>query len=227
MNGMYLYEAMGHIRPAYVDEAEKQSFAKPAWRRMLPVAACLAVMVGLSLGALHLAELELPSLTQVWEAAAPGQTAQPELPDHARLGLAVLGVLVLGVVLLTTPKLRRFRSGVLKFLGTLGLQVLFVVICVVGRSSGVLFGDSFDALYPLLLLLVGQSVYIYILQKTPKERVSWGIPLGMAVFPLLLLLVSDWKTEEFLLSTYYVPCQMTTLMSTVILKFQNRKKGAA
>jgi len=118
-------------------------------------------------------------------------------------------------------------SGRQKFLLVAGLQVLIVGFCALGRAFVGLLDGFLNALYPLLLLLVGQSVYIYTLQKTPKERVSWGIPLGMAVFPLLYLLMLDRQTEQLLLSTYYVPCQMTTLMSTAILKYQNRKKGAA
>ena len=50
MNGVFLYEAMGGIRPAYVDEAEKQTFAKPRWKKLLPLAACLMIVVGLSPG---------------------------------------------------------------------------------------------------------------------------------------------------------------------------------
>ena len=50
MNGEYLYEAIGGISPAYVDEAEKQRFSKPLWRTLAPVAACAAVILGMYAG---------------------------------------------------------------------------------------------------------------------------------------------------------------------------------
>ena len=61
MNGDYLYEAMGKISPAYIEEAEKQSFSKPLWRKLLPLAACLAVILSVSLGGLHLAVSNMPA----------------------------------------------------------------------------------------------------------------------------------------------------------------------
>jgi len=50
MNGDYLLTAMGGISPSYVEEAEKERFAKPRWRTLLPLAACLAVIIGMYAG---------------------------------------------------------------------------------------------------------------------------------------------------------------------------------
>ena len=48
MNGDYLYEAMGRIGADLVEVAEKHPFPKSPWRRILPLAACLAVVLGLT-----------------------------------------------------------------------------------------------------------------------------------------------------------------------------------
>lgn len=50
MNGEYLYEAMGGISPLHVHEAEAVRFSPPLWRRLLPLAACLAILIGMYAG---------------------------------------------------------------------------------------------------------------------------------------------------------------------------------
>lgn len=93
MNGLTLYEAMGQIRPAYVEEAEKQCFPLPRRRRLLPVAACLMAAVGLALAA----RTGFDSLGAV--PGAPAQTI-PGAADAVSPAGGILHLLLQALVLL-------------------------------------------------------------------------------------------------------------------------------
>ena len=84
MNGTYLYDAMGMIRPVYVEEAEKHPFSTPAWKRVLPIAACLLLVLGLSLGVLQMLHMWNSSVQPVTPSEmSPGVTVSPEAPPTA------------------------------------------------------------------------------------------------------------------------------------------------
>ena len=80
MNGDYLYEAMGRIGADLVEVAEKHPFPKSPWRRILPLAACLAVVLGLTLGLLAVLGPAAPQ-----PMAAPSNRPIVQIPDRYRL----------------------------------------------------------------------------------------------------------------------------------------------
>lgn len=227
MNGMMLYEAMGRIRPVWVEEAEKQSFAKPLWRRMLPMAACLTVLLGLSAASLHWSGTDLGALIQQPpQAAAPGAAERPGfyLPGLGLLlGLLVLGTAVLAGKSRKQPELRSLLPGLAKFWVVLGLQ-LAALLPFAFVPSAVWLEDTLHGILYKTGLLSGQlAVYIGWLQKAPHKRASWSIPLGVALFPVLAFLMTRGRIPEVLLELCYVPCQLVTLTSTAVLKYQSRK----
>ena len=69
MNGEFLYEAMGGISPIHVYEAEMADFPRPAWRTLVSVAACLAVMAAIYVG--------LPALLYEGPAVSAPELAAP------------------------------------------------------------------------------------------------------------------------------------------------------
>lgn len=247
MNGVFLYEAMGGIRPAYVDEAEKQTFAKPRWKKNLPLTACLTVILSLSAAVLHWAGLGFPEIPAL---AAPGQSVSTELQQAAEW-LAVLSdpvrAVIAGGVLLflglaigrltQSGKPRCIKPGVGKFLLVLGLQILLILPCVLPwkldgvKNPFLQVGFALIRACRFLLPTVGFLwVYIYDLQKYNGRKASWGYPLGVAVFPIVFVLMTGGQTEETvrsaLFSSYYGFCLMVSVISTVLLKLQARRKGA-
>lgn len=69
--GELVFRAMGGIGGDLIDTAEHRRFAAGPWRRLLPMAACLALLVGLSL-------LTLPMLKQD---SGQSQLVQPDLEE--------------------------------------------------------------------------------------------------------------------------------------------------
>ena len=244
MNGAFLFDAMGGIRQAYVEEAEKQAFSMPHWKRVLPLAACMAVVLGLAAVGLILAGLPVPGIPAL---AGPEENLVPQLRQYAdqlavlsdpMAALAVGGILLLLGIwmgrLTAAGKLHWGCPGLDKFVMVLGLQILLLLPCVsLWDLQGI--GNAFFRLgvglirgFSLLVPLVGFLwVYIYDLQKFNGKKASWGYPLGVAVFPVLYVLVAGrmedvvWQT---LLSAYYVPSLMTSLLSTIVLKLQKGER---
>ena len=132
MNGVYLYEAMGGISPGFIEEAEKHSFPKPLWRKLLPLAACLAVVLGLYVGIPALLyqttshstpefapipevldEAQSPSITLPVSPTTGANAVHASLSPWLNLGSLLLGLTawVLPVVSLFRAKTDRRRHG--------------------------------------------------------------------------------------------------------------------
>jgi len=142
MNGMMLYEAMGRIRPTWVEEAEKQTFAKPLWRRMLPMAACLAVIFGLSAGLLHWSGADVTDLIPQLS-----QTAAPERPDAACCDLCAVN-----------PKLHLFARW---------MDELLWILCAAWPVVGIAFRMSRKKVHAIsaglyLAYLLACVVYVWL-----------------------------------------------------------------
>lgn len=119
MNGVYLYEAVGRISPGFIEEAEKQRFPKPLWRKLLPLAACLAVVLGLYVGIPALLYQTASHSTPQPTASAVQEEAQvPSILDPASptTGAAILspwlnvGSLLLGLTAWGLPIVSLFRA---------------------------------------------------------------------------------------------------------------------
>ena len=203
MNGSLIYEAMGGIRPVYVEEAEKQSFAKPLWRKALPLAACLAVIMGISLGLLQLGGWHvsgLPAgLPQILP-EPPAITPEHELPAQAFyyqrtnlqfilnmfaivLGISCFAVSFLSVLKHASPRKTHIRSCVL-YLG-----YLIACICSVWLSVSQAWWDNLYQDLPLMLkygvLLLIVSLILNGLLYLKNRKLA--ILLAMAACFLFLL----------------------------------------
>ena len=152
MNGVFLYEAMGGIRPAYVDEAEKQTFAKPWWKKLLPLAACLMIVVGLSLGGLRLLSVQMPAVPTLLEPSAPEQAMQPDAPENSCCALCEVDpllhplsgtldgfVCLLCVLIPLVGLLKRWKPGKIHAV-SMGLYAAYLLSCILYVWLAVTYG---------------------------------------------------------------------------------------
>ena len=117
-------------------------------------------------------------------------------------------------------------SGLPKFLIALGTQILLLlpftspIICH-------LFASSLLKLTYVFLMLAGSIVlFVVYLHKTPKERVSFGIPLAVALFPVIeSVLGVDLTTSGTLIADlgpmYYQSCLLLTATAVTFLRVQH------
>ena len=172
MNGTYLYEAMGGIRPVYVEEAEKQPFAKPFWRKALPLAACMMIVVGLSLWVLQITNL-MPALPTIPQFPAYVQPHNNQLQTALRdelyyqddfclivlnratvlLGISCFLVPLICLIRKRKPRLTHILSCIL-YLSYLMVCIGTVWYCVSQQWWGTLYSELPDLFRNSLILLL-------------------------------------------------------------------------
>ena len=91
MNGNYLYEAMGGIGPDLIAEGQYLSLGKTTARKLLELAACLVVCLGLGMAAMLMLPQAsfMPALSQPVEETARQTRSLWLLPYAAAVGLAL------------------------------------------------------------------------------------------------------------------------------------------
>ena len=91
MNGTYLYEAMGGIGPDLIAEGQYLSLGKTTARKLLELAACLVVCLGLGMAAMLMLPQAsfMPALSQPVEETARQTRSLWLLPYAAAVGLAL------------------------------------------------------------------------------------------------------------------------------------------
>ena len=91
MNGRFLYEAMGGIGPDLIAEGQYLSLGKTTARKLLELAACLVVCLGLGMAAMLMLPQAsfMPALTQPVEEMAQPTSALWLLPYAAAVGLVL------------------------------------------------------------------------------------------------------------------------------------------
>ena len=195
MNGEYLYEAMGGISPLHVHEAEAVRFSPSVWRRLLPVAACLAVLIGMYAGFRSLL-YGTPGMETVVPAA---QAAAEPL---AQISLFHWGSLILGLIAWGLPcaaLVRRQHQKILTLSSFIAciLSLLLLVCGVLDRVNRGEFTALEDTMGKILaaavVLVVGTAVmngliYIKKIKLTSNTVVSMLLLLLLISFLVWLLI---------------------------------------
>lgn len=192
MNGLTLYEAMGQIRPAYVEEAEKQRFPLPRWRRLLPMAACLLAAVGLALAA-HGGFVPSGTVPGVPAQAVPGDPAVLS-PAGGILHLLLqtsgflLAVTAVAAPLVTVVTGRRGRKLHLLSFGCL-LAHLLVSLWLVGvEVRGGMWADLQQDILPRLVYGGALLVLVPVLNGLCRLKARrLALVLSLLTAALLLL----------------------------------------
>jgi len=161
MNGNYLYEAMGGIGPDLIAEGECLSLGKTTVRKLLELAACLALCLGLGLTAVVMMPVTgiIPSLSQ------PVEPAAPQTGIVWPLLYAAAVVLVLAAWILPVHSLIRNREGKWEHLasGLCGLASLMmqlgglVLLCREDNNI-ILYYVNYILFFALASLLVTAAV---------------------------------------------------------------------
>ena len=183
--------------------AKKRNLSRKGWWALVSCLACVLALANVLLGLLQTTR-------------SGDRSALQDITDN----LLVCSVLLVLGTAFFNERLLRYHNRQPGFLLVVGLQILFLLPCIPEQRNG----SGYEVEYSVLLLTGFLIYYIFTLQETPKEQVSWKVPLGVAVFPLLLL-IGEWQAEEALWSSYYFPCQLVTLISTAVLKLQAKRKG--
>ena len=122
--------------------------------------------------------------------------------------------------------MKAFLSGLPKFLITMGLQILWLLPFTHPVTLHLMASSLLKLLYVLLML--GSSIVLFTvyLQKTPKEQVSFGIPLAVALFPMIQTVMGvDLTTSGTMIANlrdvYYQSCLLLTATAVTFLRVQS------
>ena len=213
MNGEYLFAAMANIRPSYIDEAEKQAFPKPLRRRLLPLAACLAVVLSLSLGFFHLLANGMPAAAEPPETlqeatlsppaveevegpeTAPGDAIDRIYENPSLLSLLLLYFLddLLAIAALAVPLIAILRKKKSRKIpaASLGLYLAYLTACICYVLVTVHLGSWAELQQNIRSMLVGSMVLlaaVLVLNGLTCVPKRWlAVLLALAVLGLLLL----------------------------------------
>lgn len=150
--------------------------------------------------------------------------------------ILVLGTFFLNWILLfgTITIRRKPRThrlfGLYAFCAAIGIYVLCLLPYQLPFTSWLICSETGRELYPLLLFIAFVAGYVTYLQHTPKEKLTWGIPIASALFSLvqncLLYRLHDAQQIIGLLNKQIsMPMFLITVFSTAVLKFLYRKQG--
>lgn len=160
MNGEYLYDAMGGISPLHVHEAEAVRFSPSVWRRLLPAAACLAVLIGMYSGFRSLL-YGTPGMETVVPAA---QAAAEPLAQISLFhwGSLLLGLIAWGLPCAALVRRQHQKSLTLSSFIACILSLLLLVYGVLDRVNRGEFTALEDTMGKILaaavVLVVGTAV---------------------------------------------------------------------
>ena len=137
MNGQFLYDAMGGIGHDLIAEAEHKVFYKSAWRKLAELAACLAVMLGVTAAAAFAifgegARVGLPAMAQPGQANAVVADTGGSIGPYLAAVVLALGAWALPVTGRIFVKSRERR----KWLSV--LSALCCMFAVLAQLSGLL-----------------------------------------------------------------------------------------
>ena len=194
MNGKYLYEAMGGIGPDLIAEGEYLSLGKTTARKLLELAACLALCLGLGLAAVVMMPVAgiIPSLSQQAEPAASQSGAVWLLP-YAAAAAPALAAWILPVHSLLRKREGRWihLASCLCSLASLMMQLGgLVLLCREENNIIKNYVNYILAFAPASLLLTAAVNGIVWLVRHEKWNEKWNEKRILNGLYLLLCLLS-------------------------------------